>query len=84
MSGAVRVDLDSAGGKLLTGSGDVFVESHASVRVGDRVKSHGLHINPTMKEGSSNVFINSIPACRRGDRATCNHVATGSSTVFIN
>lgn len=85
MSGATRKQIDSAGGKLAEGSGNVFVNGKSLVRKGDRVESHGRsnHSAPKMVEGSSNVFCNGKPVCRKGHKASCGHQATGSSNVFI-
>lgn len=85
MSGATRVTQDFAGGKLLTGSENVFVNGMGSVRVGDLVAPHGKgkHSNSRMASGSSTVFINGISACRQGDVSTCAHKATGADNVFI-
>lgn len=85
MTGATRKQIDSAGGKLAEGSGNVFVNGRALVRKGDRVESHGRanHSAATMVEGSSSVFCNGKPVCRKGHRATCGDQATGSSNVFI-
>jgi uncharacterized Zn-binding protein involved in type VI secretion len=85
MNGATRKTIDSAGGRRLTGSADVFVEVKALVRKTDKVAGHGKskHAAPVMVKGSSTVFCNGLPACRKGDLASCGHVATGSSTVFI-
>jgi uncharacterized Zn-binding protein involved in type VI secretion len=84
-AGATRKGLDTAGGVLIQGSPNVFVNGAASVRIGDAVAGHGNspHSSPRMVTGSSSVFINKISACRRGDRASCGHRATGSFNVFI-
>jgi len=85
MSGATRKQIDSAGGKLIEGSSNVFVNGKSLVRKGDRVQSHGRanHSNSRMIQGSSNVFCNGKPVCRKGHKASCGHQATGSSNVFI-
>lgn len=85
MKGVTRKQIDSAGGKLLEGSSNVFVNGKSLVRRGDRVQSHGRanHSAAKMVEGSSTVFCNGKPVCRRGHKATCGHPATGSSNVFI-
>lgn len=85
MSGATRKDLDVAGGVLIEGSGDVFVNNRSLVRIGDRVSSHGpsVHSGPIMVEGSATVFCNGKPVCRTGHKASCGHPATGSADVFI-
>lgn len=85
MPGVVRNSgTDIAGGPLIQGSSNVFVEGRPIVRIGDRVAGHGRgpHAGPVMAQGSGSVFSNGIPICRAGDVATCGHPATGSSTVF--
>lgn len=86
MPGMVRRDKDVAGGVLIRGSPDTFVNNHRMVRRGDLVASHGIspHRGPIMIKGSKNVFANNIPACRRGDPASCGHPVTGSNNVFAN
>ena len=83
--GATRRGVDTAGGVLVGGSPNVFVNSAASVRIGDAIAGHGKspHSGPVMVSGSSSVFINNIPSCRLGDKASCGHKSTGSSNVFI-
>ena len=87
MPGASRKDLDSAGGTIISGSPDVFINGSSAVRVGDKVAKHskrGAHASPVMTSGSSDVFVNGLPLVREGDSASCGHVATGSSDVFVN
>lgn len=86
MPGAVRKGIDSAGGTIVAGSSNVFVNNASEVRVGDSVQPHGSgkHQSPKIAEGSSNVFINNISTARQGDKADCGHTASGSSNVFIN
>ena len=83
MPGVVRKGVDSAGGVLTAGSGNVFVDGAAAVRVGDAVAGHGdaPHDSPTMAVGSSTVFVNGIAVCRAGDTATCGDAASGSGHV---
>lgn len=85
MPGITRKDVDVAGGVLIQGSGDVFVNGRSMVRLNDAVSGHGTgnHRSPVMVEGSSSVFCNGKPVCRAGHRASCGHPATGSSDVFI-
>jgi uncharacterized Zn-binding protein involved in type VI secretion len=85
MPGAVRQKIDNAGGALLQGSPNVFVNGFPLVRKGDRVSPHGKgkHSNPVMEQGSSTVFCNGKKVCRKGDLATCGHKASGSSNVFV-
>lgn len=77
---------DSAGGAIVKGSPNVFVNNKPVARVGDQVAGHGRspHSSPVMAKGSPNVLTNEIPTCRAGDPATCGHPATGSSDVFAN
>jgi len=86
MPGVVRNSgTDVAGGPLIQGSPNVFVENDPAVRIGDAVAGHGddgPHAAPVMATGSSTVFVNGIPLCREGDIATCGHPASGSSKVF--
>jgi uncharacterized Zn-binding protein involved in type VI secretion len=84
--GASRQGKDSAGGVIIAGSGNVFVNGSPQVRVGDAVSGHGggKHASPVMISGSGNVFVNGISACREGDPATCDDTSSGSSNVFIN
>lgn len=84
MAGAVRAGVDSAGGIVLSGSPNVFINGAQAGRVGDAVQGHGNgeHAGPTLATGSPNVFVNGIPLCRAGDSATCGHVASGSPDVL--
>lgn len=77
---------DAAGGAIIEGSSNVFVNNKPVARVGDRVAGHGRgpHRAPVMASGSGNVFTNNIPTCRAGDTATCGHPASGSGDVFAN
>lgn len=85
MPGITRKDIDTAGGVLLQGSSNVFVNGRSMVRIGDAVQGHspGVHSNPVMVQGSSSVFCNRTPVCRAGHQASCGHPATGSVNVFI-
>lgn len=87
MPGVVRdTGRDFAGGPLIRGSSNVYVNNRPLVRIGDNVARHGKgrHAAPVMAVGSGNVFTNNIPTCRAGDIATCGHPANGSSNVFAN
>lgn len=74
---------DLAGGSLIQGSPNVFVNGKPAVRKGDRVAGHGKppHSGPVMIGCSSTVIVNGIGVCRAGDRASCGHPATGSPNV---
>ena len=84
MTGIARKGIDSAGGTIIGGSSDVFVNGAGSVRIGDGVEGHGSgpHAGTSMASGSSTVFVNGIPVCRAGDSATCGHTASGSGDTF--
>ena len=84
MPGITRMTDDSAGGVLIAGSDNVFVNKKGAVRIGDAVAGHGdaPHDAPTMEYGSSSVFVNKINVCRAGDAATCKDKASGSGNVF--
>ena len=87
MPGVVRdFGRDIAGGALIRGSNDVFVNGKPLVRIGDNVAAHGrgVHSSPVMVSGSGNVFANNISICRAGDIANCGHPAVGSYNVFAN
>ncbi len=86
MPGIVRKTDDSAGGPLLGGSPNVFVNGKSAVRVGDSVADHGLspHTTATMAGSSPNVFVNNIKVSREADAASCTCTATGSPNVFAN
>lgn len=84
MPGISRKDVDSAGGILNSSSGNVFVDGHGVVRVGDTVEGHGpgIHAAAVIVSGSGSVFVNGIAVCRAGDLASCGDAASGSSDVF--
>lgn len=86
MPGATRVGVDFAGGRILSGSTNVFYNGSPAARVGSQVAPHGRggHGGSRMIQGSPNVYVNGIPACRAGDVASCGHRATGSRNVFLN
>ena len=85
MPGAVRKNVDTAGGKLVSGSEDVFINNEGAVRIGDKVASHGkkAHKSSEMAEGSETVFVNNKKLSRAGHKAKCGHPATGSSDVSV-
>lgn len=86
MPGASRKG-DLAGGAILTGSSDVFIDGAAAATVGDTVAAHskrGPHRSATLINGSSDVFVNGKKLVRAGDQASCGHPSTGSSTVKVN
>lgn len=87
MPGASRKGTDSAGGTIISGSPDVFINGSPAARVGDKVAKHsrrGSHAAASLVKGSPNVFVNGKPLVREGDTASCGHPASGSSDVFVN
>lgn len=87
MHGVTRKDIDTAGGRITSGSPDVFINGYSAVRKTDTVESHGWgqHSDPTIATGSPDVFVNGLPLCRAAlDKATCDDIATGSTDVFCN
>ena len=88
MPGASRVGIDTAGG-LITGPGatTVKINDFTACVKGDAVADHGTgahdnaHFNSFF---SPDVEMGGLPTVRAGDAASCGHVATGSSDVFIN
>ena len=86
MAGVTRLGVDSAGGTLVGGSGNVIANGQPVVRIGDPVAGHGRgpHAGPVMVGGSGNVFDNGISVSRAGDPASCGHPASGSGNVIAN
>ena len=86
MPGVSRQGADTAGGTIISGSGNVYVDGRPVVRIGDAVAGHGRspHVAPVMVTGSGTVFANNIPVSRAGDSASCGHPASGSGDVFAN
>ena len=81
---AVCINDDLAGGKLIASQSTVIANGKAIIVDGDSIESHGLstHAAATIIATSS-VFIGGKKVAMTGDTATCAHVATGSSTVFV-
>jgi uncharacterized Zn-binding protein involved in type VI secretion len=79
MPSLLRKNLDYAGGLIITGSDNVFVNGYGIVRVNDTVASHSGHNTTYMISGSSKVFANGRAVCRVGDLAACGHSGTGGS-----
>jgi uncharacterized Zn-binding protein involved in type VI secretion len=81
----LRKNIDYAGGLIIGGSTNVFVNGVGVVRIGDQVSPHGrdIHSSSVMAQGSSSVFVNGISVCRVGDLATCGHPGTLGSAANI-
>lgn len=88
MALATRSGIDSAGGGIITSSGQDFVTIDGAlwIVVGDRVANHGTgpHAAATMAAGAAFVSIAGVSVCRLGDAATCGHTATGSGHVDVS
>ena len=78
---------DTCGGTpLISGSPNVFVNSKACGRVGDKYSSHGCIThsahNDSISQGSSTVKVNGVPIARVGDSVSIGgSVASGSPNV---
>lgn len=83
MAGISRAGVDSAGGVILSGSGNVLINGAPAALNGAAVAGHGdsPHNAATMIATTGTVFINGIAVVRAGDPATCGHTASGSSSV---
>jgi len=84
---ASLVGIDSAGGGLILGSGNIFCKIAGSfwAVVGDSIASHGSgpHAAATITGGSSFIKIGGIPACFAGNLASCGDTITGSAHVKV-
>jgi len=84
MAGIARVNVDSAGGKIIGALvPKVRVNGAPIAVVGAAIAPHGQyqHAAPVMVQGSAKVRAGGLPVCRAGDEASCGHAASGSSTV---
>lgn len=88
MPGVARLG-DMAGGAIIKGSPNVFVNNRPAARLGDNVSPHGppippIHLaSPPIASGSSTVFVNGIPIARKGDAVACGHAISGASFNVI-
>jgi uncharacterized Zn-binding protein involved in type VI secretion len=85
--GASRVGQDKAEGIILgPGADRVFVEGKKWSLDQDEVTphspSHGPNPPVRMIASSTRVVVQGKKPVREGDKATCDHVATGSNRVF--
>ncbi len=82
--GVLRVE-DIAGGQIMDGSRDVFVNGKPAAIIGSNIMAHGpgQHASAIMVQGSSSVFVNGKQLCRMGDLASCGDVGSkASENVF--
>ena len=86
MPGITR-DNDTAGADIVATAANkqVFANGELISVHNDSVQPHdyGIHNSATMIAGSNQVFIGGILVVKEGDMATCGHVATGSTNVFV-
>lgn len=82
MSTIARKTIDLAGGIIIGGSNDVFINGYGIARNGDGVASHDEppHDAATLVAGDINVYVNGKKVIVAGDMATCGHtvIATGN------
>ena len=86
MSKVCRVNIDIAGGVILGGGNTTVFSNSQPISVdNDEVQSHGtgIHTNSRMIASRSNVYINGKRVCKEGNLATCGHIASGSSNMYI-
>ncbi|OON40179.1 hypothetical protein BTJ39_09795 [Izhakiella australiensis] len=86
MQPAARLgDASSHGGAIVSGSGNVFINSQPAAIAGVSVATCALlHGAASIACGSGTVFINEQPAARLGDATGCGAAITcGSGNVFI-
>jgi len=84
MAGISRAYLDTAGGTILSGAGNVNVNGLPVALLYSPVAGHGKdeHSGPQMIRSSYSVRANGRGVVRQGDSATCGHLANGSGNVY--
>jgi uncharacterized Zn-binding protein involved in type VI secretion len=85
MPGVARVSQDNvAGGTLLDGATNVYIDNQLAAVLGTHVAPHGSHSGTiTITQGSSTVFADGKPIARLGDPASCgDSISTASSDVI--
>jgi len=84
MAGVSRVYQDTAGGTILGGAGNVYVNGMPVALLYSPVAGHGKneHGGPIMVQSSNTVRANNRGVVRRCDTASCGHPATGSGNVY--
>jgi uncharacterized Zn-binding protein involved in type VI secretion len=83
--GVCRANIDMAGGTILVGNSQFFVDGFPVSLQGNPVKDHGQneHDKAIMIQGNANFVIGGIPVCTIASQASCGHRPTGSSTFFV-
>lgn len=84
MQNAARLgDAICHGGAIVSGSGNVFINSIPAAMLGSAAAC-ALHVRSAVASGSGTVFINNSPAARLGDCTGCGAaICCGSGNVFI-
>lgn len=79
----VRANQDKAGGIVIEGSSNVFVNGKPMSFINAKIQPHGSspHNSARISQGSKTVFVNGKAVARSGDKATCGHPCTGSDNV---
>ncbi len=77
-------DATGHGGVIVSGSGDVSINSCSAAAVGESVAVCPVHGGAPVASGSGSVFINGCNAVRIGDVTGCGApIASGSGDVTI-
>lgn len=84
-NGVLRAYLDTAGGTILVGNPNFYLDGFPVAVEGNPVQSHGdsPHNNAVMVAGSPNFVVNGIPVCTATSQASCGHFATSSSSFGV-
>ena len=84
-NGVLRAYLDTAGGTILVGNPNFYLDGFPVAVEGNPVQSHGdsPHNNAVMVAGSPNFVVNGIPVCTTTSQASCGHFATSSSSFGV-
>ena len=84
MAGVSRSYQDTAGGTILSGAGNVYVNGMPVALLYSPVAGHGKnqHAGPQMVQSSNTVRANGRGVVRQNDIASCGHPATGSGNVY--
>ena len=84
MAGVSRAYQDTAGGTILSGAGNVYVNGMPVALLYSSVAGHGRneHGGPIMVRSSNTVKANGRGVVRQNDTASCGHSATGSGNVY--
>lgn len=87
MGRVCRANIDKAGGLIVGGSSNVFIDGFPVALEGNRIVSHdnNPHNNAIMINGLSKFVVNGIPVCIEGvSRGTCGHIAFSGSSVIAS